>query len=82
MSNQLSGPSTSFTEENEFDKAFNDLVRWGLVYDCGKREWSPRTGRYEILWAASDRCNCGYDHNECSDRDCPCKRETDLRYLN
>jgi hypothetical protein len=82
MSNTWTGPSKSFTEKNEFSKAFNDLVRWGLVYDSGWREWNRRTRRHEIMWEASPCCNCGYESDKCLSRDCPQKHEPDLRYQN
>ena len=32
------------------EAAIQELVRKGLIVDSGKRRWSQRTGRYEIVW--------------------------------
>ena len=37
---------------DEIQQAIQDLVRKGLVVDSGRRRWSERTGRYEIVWVA------------------------------
>jgi predicted transcriptional regulator len=39
---------------DEIQQAIQDLVRKGLVVDSGRRRWSARTGRYEIVWAARE----------------------------
>ena len=36
------------------EEAIEDLARQGLIVDTGHRRWSERTGRYEIVWAASE----------------------------
>jgi hypothetical protein len=36
------------------EQAIQDLAREGLIVDTGRRRWSDRTGRYEIVWAASE----------------------------
>jgi hypothetical protein len=33
------------------EAAIQDFVGKGLVADSDQRRWSPRTGRYEIVWA-------------------------------
>jgi hypothetical protein len=37
--------------QRSIEEAIQDFVRKGLVVDSGQRRWSPRTGRYEIVWA-------------------------------
>jgi len=32
------------------DEVFQDAVRKGLIVDSGRKKWSQRTGRYEIVW--------------------------------
>jgi hypothetical protein len=39
---------------DEIQQAIQDLVRRGLVVDSGRRRWSERTGRYEIVWVARE----------------------------
>jgi hypothetical protein len=41
-------PSDEMVEA--FDQVFEEAVRKGIIVDSGKREWSERTGRYEIIW--------------------------------
>jgi hypothetical protein len=36
------------------EQAIQDLAREGLIVDTGRRSWSARTGRYEIVWAARE----------------------------
>jgi hypothetical protein len=36
------------------EQAIQDLARDGLIVDSGRRRWSERTGRYEIVWVASE----------------------------
>jgi hypothetical protein len=36
------------------EQALQDLARKGLIVDTGRRRWSARTGRYEIVWAARE----------------------------
>jgi hypothetical protein len=36
------------------EQAIQDLAREGLIADTGRRRWSARTGRYEIVWAARE----------------------------
>jgi hypothetical protein len=35
-------------------KARQELVEMGLLVDTGKREWSPETNRYEIVWGLTE----------------------------
>jgi hypothetical protein len=37
----------------EICQAIQQLVEEGLVVDSGRKKWSERTGRYEILWVLS-----------------------------
>jgi|tagenome__1003787_1003787.scaffolds.fasta_scaffold5604875_1 hypothetical protein len=32
------------------DGALQEAVRLGIIVDSGKRKWSQRTGRFEIVW--------------------------------
>jgi len=64
-------------DEETIQEAFQALKRVGLVIDSGSRKWSEQTGRYEILWRASSRCNGGYDPDECLCRDLPIEHLTD-----
>jgi hypothetical protein len=72
-------PSIWFTDEDEgceaIEKAIQDLARWGLIYDSGRRRWSNRTRQYQIAWKASTRCNCGCDADKCLIQDCPYKHD-------
>jgi hypothetical protein len=34
--------------------AIEILVKEGFLVDTGKREWSERTGRYEIVWVRTE----------------------------
>jgi hypothetical protein len=52
-------------------EAVLDLANLGLLVDSGKRRWSERTGRYEVVWIASSRCRCGYESERCFCRDLP-----------
>jgi len=36
------------------EQAIQDLAREGLIVDSGHRRWSERTGRYEIVWVATE----------------------------
>lgn len=36
------------------EQAIQDLAREGLIVDSGRRRWSERNGRYEIVWVASE----------------------------
>jgi len=56
-------PSPLLADDQHFDEAINEViqeaVRRGYLVDTGKRRWSERTGRYEIVWkrtAKSRRC--------------------------
>jgi hypothetical protein len=31
-------------------RAVQDLAEEGLIVDSGRKKWSERTGRYEIMW--------------------------------
>jgi hypothetical protein len=39
----------------EIEAAIKDLVEEGILYDTGRRRWSERTGRYQIVWAHTGR---------------------------
>jgi hypothetical protein len=39
------------------EQAIQGLARKGLIFDTGRRRWSERTGRYEIVWTARKRLN-------------------------
>jgi predicted Zn-dependent protease len=39
--------------QRSIEEAIQDLVRMGLVVDSGQKRWSPRTGRYEIVWEST-----------------------------
>jgi hypothetical protein len=41
-------PSDEMVEA--LDQVFEEAVRKGIIVDSGKRKWSERTGRYEIIW--------------------------------
>jgi hypothetical protein len=43
-------PTTAEEIEEAIQEAFQRAAREGLIVDSGKRRWSERTGRYEILW--------------------------------
>ena len=51
-------PNLAADKANEFydaiEQAIQDLARQRLIVDTGRRRWSERTGRYEIVWAASE----------------------------
>ncbi len=34
-------------------QAVQDLAEQGLIVDSGRKQWSKRTGQYEILWMLS-----------------------------
>jgi hypothetical protein len=40
--------------EMQTEAAIKDLVEAGILYDTGRRRWSERTGRYQIVWAHTD----------------------------
>jgi hypothetical protein len=40
--------------DDAIEQALQDAARKGLIVDTGRRRWSDRTGRYEIVWAASE----------------------------
>jgi hypothetical protein len=35
------------------EEAIQDCVRKGLLIDSGRKKWSQRTGRYEIVWEST-----------------------------
>lgn len=41
-------------EFDEIQQAIQNLARKGLIVDSGRRRWSERTGRYEIVWVTSE----------------------------
>jgi hypothetical protein len=40
----------------EIGAAIQALVRKGLLVDSGKRRWSKRDRRYEIVWVVAGSC--------------------------
>jgi len=36
--------------QRSIEEAIQDHVRKGLLIDSGRKKWSQRTGRYEIVW--------------------------------
>jgi hypothetical protein len=56
---------TSATEQDDrflerVREAIAELARDGRIIDTGRRKYSKRTGRYEIVWAAvptGPKCN-------------------------
>ena len=36
--------------QRSIEEAIQDLVRKGLLIDSGRKKWSQRTGRYEVVW--------------------------------
>jgi hypothetical protein len=47
-------PSLVLADDQDINEAINEAiqeaVRRGWIVDTGKRRWSERTGRYEIVW--------------------------------
>jgi hypothetical protein len=41
-------------DHDAIEQAIQDLARQGLIVDTGERRWSERTGRYHIVWAATE----------------------------
>jgi hypothetical protein len=41
-------------DHDAIEQAIQDLARQGLIVDTGRWRWSDRTGRYEVVWAASE----------------------------
>jgi hypothetical protein len=37
------------------EDVFQNLAAEGVIYDTGKRRWSERTGRYQIVWALKSK---------------------------
>jgi hypothetical protein len=37
-------------ELRALDEVCKELVRWGVIVDSGRKEWSQRHGRYEVIW--------------------------------
>jgi chromosome segregation and condensation protein ScpB len=55
MSNQFEFETWSDDNDERheaIEQAIQDLARRGLIVDTGRRRWSERTGRYEIVWIA------------------------------
>ncbi len=47
----LTNPSRPNEQDLEvIDQALKKAVRLGIIVDSGKRKWSQRTGRFEIVW--------------------------------
>ena len=53
-------PSPALADDQDIDEAINEAiqeaVRRGLLVDSGRRRWSERTGRYEIVWKRTAKC--------------------------
>jgi hypothetical protein len=49
-----SWPDNADARHDAIEQAIQDLAREGLIVDTGRRRWSARTGRYEIVWAARE----------------------------
>ena len=57
MSNNFKIANRSYDSDEcleAIEQAFQDMAREGLIVDTGHRRWSERTGRYEIVWVASE----------------------------
>ena len=39
--------------QRSIEEAIQEAVRKGWLYDSGQKRWSPRTGRYEIVWEST-----------------------------
>jgi hypothetical protein len=39
---------------DEIEEAISSLAEKGLIVDSGRRRYSQRTGRYEIVWVAAE----------------------------
>jgi hypothetical protein len=39
--------------QRSIEEAIQDCVRKGLLIDSGRKKWSQRTGRYEIVWEST-----------------------------
>jgi hypothetical protein len=75
MINPLKVPSAPFDDEASIEEAIRSLARRGLLYDTGRKRWSPRSQTYQIVWAACPQCNCGHDMDGCLSRECPYEHE-------
>ena len=49
-----SWPANVDARHDAIEQAIQNLAREGLIVDSGRRRWSARTGRYEIVWAPSE----------------------------
>jgi hypothetical protein len=57
MSNKFEFGSWPLDEVNDaIEQAIQNLARQGLIIDTGRRRWSERTGRYEIVWGRLGIC--------------------------
>jgi hypothetical protein len=48
---QKGRPADPTEMQIEIEAAIKQLVAEGVLYDTGRRRWSERTGRYQIVWA-------------------------------
>jgi hypothetical protein len=39
--------------QRSIEEAIQEAVRKGWLVDSGQKRWSPRTGRYEIVWEST-----------------------------
>ena len=44
---------TKLVTYEDICQAVQDLAEQGLIVDSGRKKWSTRNGRYEILWMLS-----------------------------
>jgi hypothetical protein len=48
-------PHDTTETQIEIEAAIKQLVEEGILYDTGRRRWSERTGRYQIVYARTVR---------------------------
>jgi hypothetical protein len=50
---QKDWPTDPAEIQRSIEEAIQDCVRKGLLIDSGRKKWSHRTGRYEIVWEST-----------------------------
>jgi hypothetical protein len=55
MNNKFEFESWPLSEVDAIEQAIQSLARKGLIVNSGRRRWSERTGRYEIVWISQGR---------------------------
>jgi hypothetical protein len=50
---QKSKPTNSPPTEAEVRAALKSLAKKGVIVDSGRKRWSERSGRYEIVWVSA-----------------------------